>query len=775
MYLRRAGLMPRPTTGSSATISTRALSTKGHKKTRRIEARQLEIQKQTKPKLPWYFQTTPPKRLTRFFADRDNLIAIKENAELIYKLLREQPVRTPLGAVLNRLKSKRLAAERERWEEKQLPVLKKKVRGALAAISPPPTSAVPVVEASLEQIDLGQLETSTTPTVTPEKSDVIPVLSSVEDPEAHAKIKAQVDEELSDDIRMQVAKEEQQDLVDIKVREVLEIQWIKELERRRTEPSDGLVKRLEWYNQHSKAPPAELGVRLIKAYERENNMSLAWKTFLEFTGKRSLWTPSLVEAGIVLCERRKKPERALNLFELAEIQFGRAAIPQFYHPTMKACASQRGTTQYTFDIYDRMTKVDFLQPTPETLAIVLKACSTLGDVERAEQFWQEMVVSGDVVPTEDCVVGMLNCYANGNRMLRAKTLKKSSIKVLTFEDKARLALAGGFTPPKVDQTDEAGELIRELDGLDPREMAARYSMEQEDDWDAEDDDHEEFDDDEEEDPEVLQARKEFDEEEANELKTATEAAAEQQSTEHVTVIPGISPASLPPITHANYQKTFEVLARLGAADVNNEKKDAKDASVVERNDSSSGRRQETNIARSKAIVAESTERFQVEVTPRILNAQLRVFAEALRLHRASQFLQEFEEHGLMPDVMTFSVLIDMFSRAQRVERAKEMFELAKQAGAVDKLTVGPLVDALARNGQVDEAFQLYKQHEGAQLLERHMRFLRLKLKGDPRAEEFPADPNAWRSRENIARQLRAVGRDPSARKTQSWLQSVARS
>jgi pentatricopeptide repeat protein len=169
--------------------------------------------------------------------------------------------------------------------------------------------------------------------------------------------------------------------------------------------------------------------------------------------------------------------------------------------------------------------------------------------------------------------------------------------------------------------------------------------------------------------------------------------------------------------------------------------------------------------------------YNIALSPKLLNAHLRVYAEALRLKRAEGVLKLFEENNLEPDTTTFSILIGMFSRAQRIDRAKEYFEKAKSLGKMDKLTVGPLIDGLARNEKLDEAVELFEEyHQDFILLERHLRFLRLKLhqKGDKRVVLLPEDPNSWRSRENISKQLSALGRDPSARKMQNWLTSVAR-
>lgn len=764
--------MLRATTKSNLlnTVAVRRLSTKGHKKTRRIEAEKLEIQRSTRPQLPWYFQKSPPKRLTRFFADRDNLVAIKENADLIYKLLRAEPVRTPIGVAVNRLKARRLEIEREKWEARQLPIVTEKVKAMIEAMSPPP---LPHVEEPVSvEPKMGLVESVET------VDEAVPVVSTVSNTADHPAIQEAVEQSIKDDVRLQAPADPKEALLNDKVRELLAVEWIKELANRKNETSDALEKMFMRYTEQETIPPADLGLRLMYAYERERETAKSWETFLEFTGKRNIWSAALVEAGISVCGQRHKPERALSLFELGQIKFGRTHLPQFYHPTMRACAQDRGTTPYTFNLYDRMTTVDFLKPNTETLSILLKGCTVLGDVERAEMYWKEIVESGDVVPTEDCVIAMLNCYARGNRMLRAKTLKKDSIKILTFEDKARLALAGGFTPPKIDRTDEAAQLIRELDGLDPREASGRFATEQSDDWERDEDEaaaHED-DEDDENDPEVIAAKKEFETDEQEDMKNG-----EVQSDGHVMVIPGVSPASYPPITQASYQKTYDTLARLAAHDAANTgalirtSKDEASNEVAIRDESTPGRRQEANISQAMTLVEAASKKHGVAITARVLNAELRVLAEALRLKRATDFLQVFEQHGVKPDLMTWNILINMFSRAQRVESAIKVFDSAKASGAVDKLTVGPLMDALARQGDVDRAFELYQQHKDVQFLERHLRLLRIKLKGDPRERDFPKDPNAWRSRENIARQMRAVGKDASARKTQNWLLSVARS
>jgi pentatricopeptide repeat protein len=71
------------------------------------------------------------------------------------------------------------------------------------------------------------------------------------------------------------------------------------------------------------------------------------------------------------------------------------------------------------------------------------------------------------------------------------------------------------------------------------------------------------------------------------------------------------------------------------------------------------------------------------------------------------------ERGLMPDVITYSSLIQGLGMAGRASEARKLFDEARDRGhAVDGSIYNVLVDVLCKADRLDEAWEVFGQMEG---------------------------------------------------------------
>ncbi|KAH9259359.1 hypothetical protein BASA81_002402 [Batrachochytrium salamandrivorans] len=775
-------------------VQTREFSTtKGHKKTRRLRARALYLRKHSPPKaLPWYLHKKPHPELVNMLTNYDQMYRIREIASLMFDLMMSSPALTPMDERLREISKQVEQAEKDWFTKAKFPSTAEVVLKELGL----PVPAKAHLTGSRDEVNRVLVDVLSTPNPNLPKHHVPPSPSSL--PLHFAQ----------DQHSLQVRAEE----VQMKINEKIQISWLQETALHETETAASLQSVFDAKQELGMMPHVSFGVRMVNAYMRERDFDKAWATFNAFHKyeHRSL---DLYAVGMKVLSKRRNPTRAMSLFDQAEDVFPRADLPYLYHATMRATKSTRQSTWYTFDLYNRMTKVDCLLPTPETLRIVLETCAVLGDVERAKLMWHEMVDTYGVVPDEFAHTSMLNTIARGNRMLRAKALKPGSVKVLTFQDKALLATCGGFINAPIKFTDEVQDVLHELKGFAPNPANYqsdydRYRQLQEEAEDREEDGESMLEDEEEdelveEEPEPVTAvpavvpkpssdlfllpgetEEDFMGEDDDEDEKKRQAEEEQEAArrkkekeealadggiagdEHCIFIPGVSPDMPHSQTSGLSAKdTFAKLIELGQShipavrDPNSFLAEPKEITGT-----SNGERQEANIQLANKFLSDITVKYNQPITTEILNAHMKVFATALRLHRTKECLALYEAHGVKPDVYTYNTLISMYCRAQRLSKAFELFQLMQSDGVqITRMTVGPLVDALGRNDRLEEAYDMYIEYKNHDLLEKHIRYVRnqFRLKQDPRLNDFP-DPNFWRSTENMSTQLHKLRRSKEA-------------
>ncbi|KAL9642429.1 hypothetical protein ABK040_014272 [Willaertia magna] len=92
------------------------------------------------------------------------------------------------------------------------------------------------------------------------------------------------------------------------------------------------------------------------------------------------------------------------------------------------------------------------------------------------------------------------------------------------------------------------------------------------------------------------------------------------------------------------------------------------------------RQQNQNIMDSLAIYNRMKES-GLKITHHTLNSLLAVFANALRLRVTMEILDEkFKENSLEPDDISYGILVRMYCRSRRTEKALELFDLMKEKG-----------------------------------------------------------------------------------------------
>lgn len=859
----------------------RQFSTKGRKKTRRLEAVKREVRRKTPPQLPWWVHKEEPDWLKELANNKEFLTELFDASKLAVKELLKVPVYRPLDDELCRLNQFLLDIERHKFIERVQPRFIRQFQDAFLAfakerdqqlmlrgddqtpalsqnpiiikeafrksdansiISEPirlndklqpkehkfqPSSATsskdPSIETSItnstrERLDF--TESSRWGDLTPSKlmnlgiHDINFYFENVGYPWIPRSLKLvermyAYEQEKLETVRTAIAQQEKRakevqnegnesitlsklsvptetlsqfkteleslpsyvsipDLIEQRAGAARDIAWHQYLNAIRLDKSEdikNLIKRLD----EKKSPVSGfLAARLVHSLIREDWLDDAWEAFRDVTSMRNIWTPVLIDTGIHLCGMRGKAERALQYFELGELHFGKAFLPMFLPTIMKACSKSRGMTQYTFEYYDEMTKVHFLKPNTEIFVSVLTACSVLGDVVRAEELWVEITQRFGVVPNEECFYRMLLCYSTANSMLRARKLRKESVKVLTFQDKALLATAAGLTAPKIDRTDEAKRVLRELEYDDPRVLEGDFS-----------------------DP-VKKLREKRARLEAQGLLDDDEInGSDNDPNDDEDEVPELSDSAKmdrqPMVAKRYIGQIYENVKKLSSGIMDTHlpipSTTAKDVFKPENTAEGhlalsepmvNGQRQESNIQAANKMIMQYEYLTGAPAPLKLRNAHLKVIASALRLHRAGQYVEEMEAVGVQPDLPTYNILIAMFARANRVSKVLDYLDKVREKMPVDKLTIGPVIDVLARNGEHNKAIRLYKEYQHLDIMEKHIRYLRVKVKGTPLDLQLPEDPNYWRSRDNIGEMVKSIPRYGPGRKVLDWMNAQGR-
>ena len=162
--------------------------------------------------------------------------------------------------------------------------------------------------------------------------------------------------------------------------------------------------------------------------------------------------------------------------------------------------------------------------------------------------------------------------------------------------------------------------------------------------------------------------------------------------------------------------------------------------------------QSKHIEEAKKLLQQMREN-DMEPSIVTLNSMLCVYANALRLRSAEQFLEvEFESKGITPTIHTYRAMIRMYVRAKRFPQAiRVLTDMRSIDVSPDAYIYGVLVEGYARQGQLTEALHL--------LLEAHKNDITIEERFMRRVRRL-ADHN------NILTPL--IPEDPDAHMFMSW-------
>jgi len=109
----------------------------------------------------------------------------------------------------------------------------------------------------------------------------------------------------------------------------------------------------------------------------------------------------------------------------------------------------------------------------------------------------------------------------------------------------------------------------------------------------------------------------------------------------------------------------------------------------------------------------------------IMNRMLYLYATGLRINRTLAFLEKFNEFGVLPTAKTYEIMIQMYTRCNKMERAFDTFNLMKAEGYSPKLRVyALLIFGCARKFYITSGLRLIREVKEMGLpLEPHFHFI----------------------------------------------------
>ena len=151
----------------------------------------------------------------------------------------------------------------------------------------------------------------------------------------------------------------------------------------------------------------------------------------------------------------------------------------------------------------------------------------------------------------------------------------------------------------------------------------------------------------------------------------------------------------------------------------------------------------------------------MEPNTETVNTLLKTFANSLALTRSRKIFDVFyDRFGLKRNKYTYSLMVEMYAKSQRLEKCLEIYEMGVKELGIKKVhpdMVGFMMDAFARKNRFDEAFGLLQimKDEEWRIEERFLRILRIRCivhKVEPPALGFiPENVHLWNSKSTIKR------------------------
>ena len=128
---------------------------------------------------------------------------------------------------------------------------------------------------------------------------------------------------------------------------------------------------------------------LIKGCIQNNELDRAWRTFNHVRSEIEQPDTVLFSLMIHACSKTMDAEKALDLFH--DMNVRQLPITNItFNALIQACSSRQDYYLEAFTLLERMALEGF-QPNSHTYHILIKACSTFGDVVRGRMVWNEVV------------------------------------------------------------------------------------------------------------------------------------------------------------------------------------------------------------------------------------------------------------------------------------------------------------------------------------------------------------------------------------------------
>lgn len=93
-----------------------------------------------------------------------------------------------------------------------------------------------------------------------------------------------------------------------------------------------------------------------------------------------------------------------------------------------------------------------------------------------------------------------------------------------------------------------------------------------------------------------------------------------------------------------------------------------------------------------------------------LQARVEELCESGYIIKAYELLMQLGDSGVVPNLMTYNILINGFCKAGQIDPALKLLEVLQRKGhSPDEITYGTLIDGLHRAGRDEHAFKLFEQ------------------------------------------------------------------
>lgn len=444
---------------------------------------------------------------------------------------------------------------------------------------------------------------------------------------------------------------------------------------------------------------------LVNAAIAENDMDKAFETFNLM--RSHITEPDVVAFSCLIHGFAKigRVERALYLLEDL-LECGLTPTQVTFNSLINACAKSHYYAHKAVEFYNEMQELYDYLPDMYTYNTVLHACAKQGDVIQAEEILRHM--RKHQAPMNEITYNtLLNTYARAQ--------------VKSIVDKAPRNKPAARDPEPIYQRQlEYDDDGREIDLTRPgREVTSMANLNYDAAFDEEDDDEEE------------EFEQEFDTDQAPE-------GSDELTEEELAQIAAMRDADNSLVNVHNDDDEY------------GEENGDFELRAMDLRDF--GKFQTRNIAKAEKLFDEMVNEKGLPVSAVTLNSMLNVYANALRLRSAENFLnEEFPKHDVQPDKYTYRLLMQMQVRAKRTVQAEQVLDRVKQLHAdgdleIDAPTVGMLVDHYARKRLLRRALTLLEDCDaslGVQLQEKYYKKIRkLSEKYGIFTDLIPEDPNA---------------------------------